>query len=77
MAMVNEKQTAGEAVSVNGQQRLLSAGTTLPDLLEALAVDRRTIAVALNGEVIPRDSYDGRVLRAGDAVEIVRMVGGG
>jgi thiamine biosynthesis protein ThiS len=27
--------------------------------------------------VIPRDAYDGIVLRDGDSVEVVRMVGGG
>ena len=35
------------------------------------------IAVAHNGDVIPRDRYDGVCLNDGDSVEVVRMVGGG
>ncbi|HEX5370408.1 MAG TPA: sulfur carrier protein ThiS [Dehalococcoidia bacterium] len=62
---------------INGKPRELPASTSLPALLELLGVDRRMIAVAHNGDVIPRDSYDGIVLSDGDHVEVVRMVGGG
>jgi len=62
---------------LNGKERVVAAGMTLPELLDELGVNRRTIAVAHNGEVIPRDRYEEVVLRDGDAVEIVRMVGGG
>jgi len=64
-------------VSVNGRPRELPDASTLPSLIDALGVDRRTIAVAHNGDVIPRDHYDEVVLHEGDAVEVVRMVGGG
>jgi thiamine biosynthesis protein ThiS len=64
-------------VSVNGRPRELPAAATLPSLIDDLGVDRRTIAVAHNGDVIPRDSYDSVVLEDGDSVEVVRMVGGG
>ena len=69
--------TAFISVSVNGRPLELSADSTLPALLDALAVDRRVIAVAHNGDVIPRDRYDDVVLHDGDSVEVVRMVGGG
>jgi thiamine biosynthesis protein ThiS len=64
-------------VTLNGRPRQLPAGITLPSLLDEIGVDRRTIAVAHNGEVVPRDHYEAVVLRDGDAVEVVRMVGGG
>lgn len=65
------------SVTVNGKKRELDGETELPAFLEALEVDPRLVAVAYNGEVIPRDQY-GRVrLREGDALEVVRMVGGG
>jgi thiamine biosynthesis protein ThiS len=64
-------------ISVNGKPRALSPGTALTALLDELGVDRRTIAVAHNEQVIPRDAYDGVLLADGDRVEIVRMVGGG
>jgi thiamine biosynthesis protein ThiS len=62
---------------LNGKQRSLVSETPLPKLLEELGVDRRLVAVAHNGEVIPRDQYESVVLHDGDRVEIVRMVGGG
>jgi len=35
------------------------------------------VAVAHNGEIVPRDRYPTIRLREGDTLEIVRMVGGG
>ena len=64
-------------LTVNGKQRELPSELRLPALLEVLGVDRRLIAVAHNGDVIPRARYDDVCLRHGDSVEIVRMVGGG
>ena len=37
----------------------------------------RLVAVAINGDVIPKDQYAAATVRAGDALEVVRMVGGG
>jgi len=50
---------------------------SLSALLDELGVDRRLVAVAHNDEVVPRERYDATVLRDGDRVEVVRMVGGG
>jgi thiamine biosynthesis protein ThiS len=35
------------------------------------------VAVAINGDVIPKSTFGDAVVREGDAIEIVRMVGGG
>lgn len=64
-------------LTVNGKPRELRSELLLPALLEQLGVDRRLVAVAHNGDVIPRDRYDVVRLRNGDTIEIVRMVGGG
>jgi len=64
-------------LTVNGKPRQVQGELTLPALLEQIGVDRRLVAVAHNGEVLRRDSYDRVCLRDGDRVEIVRMVGGG
>ncbi len=65
------------SLTINGKPRELEAETALPDLLRSLDVDPRLVAVAVNGEVIPKTQYEGAVVREGDVVEIVRMVGGG
>jgi thiamine biosynthesis protein ThiS len=64
-------------LTVNGKKRTLDGEADLPAFLESLNVDVRLIAVAHNGEVIPRDQHTRIRLRDGDRLEIVRMVGGG
>ena len=64
-------------VTVNGKPCQIVAKSTLSSLLAELQVDRRLIAIAYNGDVIPRDRYDEVVLQDGDTLEVVRMVGGG
>ena len=65
------------SLTLNGKPRDVPAGTSLLSLIDLLGVDRRMIAVAHNGDVVPRDRYDDVVLGDGDRVEVVRMVGGG
>lgn len=64
-------------LTVNGEKRELTAETDLISFLEELDVDVRLVAVAHNGEVIPRKDHASVWLREGDTLEIVRMVGGG
>ena len=65
------------ALTINGKPQTLDGETALPQLLETLEIDVRLVAVALNGEVIPKNQHGDVTLRDGDVVEIVRMVGGG
>ena len=37
----------------------------------------RGVAVAVEGEVVPRGEWDGRVLADGEAIEVVHAVQGG
>jgi sulfur carrier protein len=67
----------GDTIHVNGAPRVLAAGQTLADLVRALELEGRRIAVELNGEIVPRSRYAATPLRAGDRVEIVGAVGGG
>jgi thiamine biosynthesis protein ThiS len=68
-------------LTVNGKPRNImaadGAGIPLHDFLREHEINPRLVAVAINGDVIPRDQYAGTVIHEGDAVEIVRMVGGG
>ncbi len=65
------------SLTVNGKPRQLKGETALPEFLHSLDVDVRLIAVAINGEVIPKTQLGGVTLHDGDVVEVVRMVGGG
>ncbi len=62
---------------INGQPDACAAGETVADLLERLGLRRDGVAVALNGEVLPRSAWPSRALCAGDRVELIHAVGGG
>ncbi len=63
---------------VNGAARPLGDGT-LTGLLEAEAVNTkaRGLAVAVNGQVVPRHAWDATRLAPGDEIEIVKLFAGG
>jgi sulfur carrier protein len=64
-------------ITLNGKLRELDGAPTVTGLLEALNVNPKQVAVALNGEVVRRIEWADTTIREGDAVEIVRAVGGG
>ncbi len=65
------------ALQVNGKRVELDRPASLLDYIATLGVDPRAVAVEHNGEIVERARYSQVVLRDGDVVEIVRMVGGG
>jgi len=65
------------ALTVNGEGRELEGPTKLITFLESLGVDPRYVAVARNGDVLPREEWPETTLQDGDVLEVVRMVGGG
>ncbi|MFT4975523.1 MAG: sulfur carrier protein [Myxococcota bacterium] len=64
-------------ITLNGQPRDLPEQASIADLLTALEVDPIGVAVALNLQVVPRGEHAGRLLVAGDRIDIIRAVGGG
>jgi sulfur carrier protein len=64
-------------VVINGESRSLAEGTTVADLVSALDLGGRRIAVEINEDVIAAVEYARRVIASGDRVEIVHFVGGG
>jgi sulfur carrier protein len=64
-------------VTVNGESREFDAALSVAELLHALRVPAARVAVEINEEVVPRDTYPERRVASGDHVEIVNFVGGG
>jgi sulfur carrier protein len=65
-------------VRLNGRTETVPDGGLLADVLARLGVDDpRGVAVALDGEVVPRGSWATTRLREGQAVEVLRAVQGG
>jgi sulfur carrier protein len=65
------------AVLVNGESHVYTAGLYLPNLLEALHLNPRLIAIEYNGEILHRQFWDHQLVADGDRLEIVTIVGGG
>ncbi len=64
-------------VSINGDERELSAPLSLDVLLQELNLDPAKVAVERNLEIVPRSSYGETTVRDGDRLEIVHFIGGG
>lgn len=64
-------------VVVNGTERELADGATVADALAAIDAPPRGIAVAVDGEVVPRAGWSETVLPPGGAVEVLTAVQGG
>ena len=65
-------------VMVNGAlRRLEPAPATVGDLVRALDLAGKRIAVERHGEIVPKGRYDLTPVRPDDRFEIVGAVGGG
>jgi sulfur carrier protein len=66
-------------VLVNGELTELAEGATVRDAATAVGIEPSTrgVAVALDGEVVPRSMLDARRLSDGQRVEIVAAIQGG
>lgn len=66
-------------VLVNGKPVELEPGGTVRDAALAAGIDpeRRGVAVALEGEVVPRSEISRTEPRAGQSIEVVAAIGGG
>ena len=63
---------------INGTaQRLDPAPATVAELVRALNLEGKRIAIERNGEIVPRSCYAQTRVAAGDRLEVVAAVGGG
>ena len=63
---------------VNGALRHLNPPpVTVAELVLALALTGKRIAVERNGEIVPKSRYGDTAVGPGDRIEIVAAVGGG
>jgi sulfur carrier protein len=64
-------------ISLNNESVSLADKTLLSDALQLWSYGESKIAVAINGEFVPRSTYTERELLNGDQIDIVKPVGGG
>lgn len=70
-------QTESCELTVNGEPRAVTAGTSVADLLAGLGRHPRMVAIERNGAIVPRATYATTILAAGDRLEIVAFTQGG
>jgi sulfur carrier protein len=64
-------------VWINGEQRELAPDAGVLDVLGALGLPRTGVAVAVDGEVVPKARWAATALADGARVEILTAVQGG
>jgi sulfur carrier protein len=67
------------SVLLNGEPHELPLHATVETALREVGVERdgRGVAVAVDGEVVPRGEWSGTALREGQQVEVLHAVQGG
>jgi sulfur carrier protein len=65
-------------IELNGRTVEISPRATVADAVEASGAEaRRGVAVAVEGEVVPRSEWESTRLRDGQQVEVLHAVQGG
>jgi sulfur carrier protein len=64
-------------VRINGKAREVAEGATLLEMLAHLQVAPERVVIEQNREIVRREQFAERRVRAGDELELVFFVGGG
>lgn len=64
-------------IHVNGEPFELPDGASVTELIAALDLAGRRVAVELNLDIVPRSQHATTFLKADDRVEVVHAIGGG
>jgi sulfur carrier protein len=66
-------------IELNGKPAELPDGASVAEAVAVAGVDGepRGVAVAVEGEVVPRGEWEATALRDGQAIEVVRAIQGG
>ncbi|MDA1007456.1 MAG: sulfur carrier protein ThiS [Planctomycetota bacterium] len=64
-------------VHVNGESLEIPPKMSLRELIVHLGMGDRPCAVEINKKLVPRREHETRILAAGEAIEVVTLVGGG
>lgn len=62
---------------VNGENQEVKEDIKVGELLNELGIREKTMAVAVDMEVVKKENWDEKVLQNGQKVEFLHFVGGG
>jgi sulfur carrier protein len=64
-------------LTLNGDAVTITDGWTVGDLVRGRSDEQRRVAVARNGEVVPKGEWETTVLAENDLIELLAPVAGG
>ena len=64
-------------LQINGKPEQLPPGSSVAQLITALQLEGKRVAIELNGEIVPKSRHAATALKDGDKLEVVVAVGGG
>jgi len=64
-------------IILNGENKQVDSSTNIEQLLQAIGLSDKRLAVEVNEQIIPRSEFSGTALKESDKVEIVQAIGGG
>jgi sulfur carrier protein len=64
-------------IELNGAPHQIPSAQNVEELIAALSLAGKAVAVAINREIVPRSQWPQRQLQPADRVDVVRAIGGG
>ncbi|HOP75799.1 MAG TPA: sulfur carrier protein ThiS [Bacillota bacterium] len=64
-------------IKVNGKTEALVQECSVKDFLAAKGLEATSVVIDLNGHIVKAQDWEETLLREGDVLEILRLVGGG
>jgi len=64
-------------IQLNGKKITIKQKISLFDLLKKYKLEKKKVAIELNGIIVPKDLYKKKKIVNRDKVEVVHFIGGG
>lgn len=64
-------------ITFNGQSMQVPVDCSISQLLELAQIRSKLVAVEVNMEIVPKSLHESHLVKSGDAIEAVTLVGGG
>ena len=64
-------------IQINGKKIALKQNFSILDLLKRYKLNKKKVAIELNGKIVPQNKHNSKKLKNNDKIEIVQFIGGG
>tara|TARA_B100000965_G_scaffold382060_1_gene380118 strand:+ start:430 stop:633 length:204 start_codon:yes stop_codon:yes gene_type:complete len=64
-------------IQINGKKLALKQNFSVLEVLKKYKLNKKKVAIELNGKIVPQNKYNSIKLKHNDKIEIVQFIGGG